>query len=295
MVTPLTADGAIDSTTIASLADFLIAGGVAGLFVLGTSGESPYLTNAQRQEVIAATHHAAAGRVPVLAGVIDTGLSRVVDQAHRARDAGADFLVVTAPFYASMSVSEVELHFRAIHDQSDVPIIAYHIPTRTHAGLDMDMIKRLAEDGVLAGIKDSSADVIHLRRLLDSTELLPGFTVMTGSELLVDVALFCGAHGAVPGLANVDPHGFTRMFRNAAASDWESARIEQRRLARLFSIIRIGRDHGLGPDAAAYGGFKAALMLRGIIPHCRTADPQTAFPDAAVALIKEELAHAELL
>jgi 4-hydroxy-tetrahydrodipicolinate synthase len=96
-----------------------------------------------------------------------------------------------------------------------------------------------------------------------------GFSVLTGSERLVDAALALGADGAVPGLANVDPHGYVRLYRRARAGDWDGARAEQERLCELSGMTG---SAGTGPSA--WGAYKAALPLRGVIDCPATAEPQ---------------------
>jgi 4-hydroxy-tetrahydrodipicolinate synthase len=118
--------------------------------------------------------------------------------------------------------------------------------------------------------------------------------VLTGSELTVDNALWMGADGVVPGLGNVDPHGYTRLFRAARAGDWAAARTEQERLLRLFGFIGVGGAR-MGGSSSALGAFKAALYLRGIIAHPTTALPQIPLDADEIARVGTYLDAAGLL
>jgi 4-hydroxy-tetrahydrodipicolinate synthase len=219
----------------------------------------------------------------------------MLEQAEAAEAAGADYVVATAPFYARADDGETAAHFQTLSRECPVPVVAYHIPGRTGRPLSPAVLGRLAADGALAGVKDSSADLLGLRAILAAEGIGAGFSVMTGSEMLVDMALFTGASGAVPGLANVDPAGFVRIYDAAQRGDWDTARAEQARLRELFGIVKAGVTHGQGPDAAAYGGLKAALSLRGVLRNAVTAAPQTPVPPAAREEIKLALVKAGLL
>lgn len=295
-ITPLTPAGDVDTGSVRRLAEHLVGAGVHGLFLLGSSGEAAYLTDAQRLTAIEAAVDAVAGRVPVLAGVIDTTTARVLDRAADAVRAGADALVATAPFYTRTHPVEVAGHFRRIHEGAGVPLFAYDIPVAVHTKLPRDVVLELAADGTLAGLKDSSGDEGSLRRLLvDLRARTPDFSVLTGSELTVDGALLAGADGVVPGLGNVDAHGYVRLYEAARAGDWAAARAEQDRLAALFALTDAGDPALMGASSSALGAFKAAARLLGLIDCAATAAPQVPLDEAAVARVRARLTGAGLL
>ncbi|MFE0464660.1 dihydrodipicolinate synthase family protein [Kitasatospora sp. NPDC058965] len=293
VVTPLTADGRIDTASLERLVGFLLEGGVDGLFALGSSSETAYLTEDQRTQVLEVVVKAAAGRVPVIAGCIETTTNRVIERARTARELGADAVVATAPFYTRTHPAEIERHFRQIAAAVDLPLFAYDIPVCVHTKLDTGMLLRLAADGVLAGVKDSSGDDGAFRYLCLGAAELPGFAVLTGHEVVVDAMLLGGADGVVPGLGNVDPHGYRRLADAAAAGDWAAARAEQDRLARLFEIVRAATD--TSGTAAGLGGFKTALMLRGIIASNAMSAPMLPLDEQQTAEVRRVLERAGLL
>ncbi|MCC9154592.1 dihydrodipicolinate synthase family protein [Streptomyces parvulus] len=296
VITPLTPAGDVDTGSVRRLAEHLIGAGVHGLFLLGSSGETAYLTDAQRLTALEAAVDAAAGRVPVLAGVIDTTTARVLDRAADAVRAGADALVATAPFYTRTHPVEIAGHFRRIREAAGLPLFAYDIPVAVHTKLPRDLVLELAGDGTLAGLKDSSGDDGSLRRLLvELRPLAPDFSVLTGSELTVDGALLAGADGVVPGLGNVDAHGYVRLYEAARAGDWATARAEQDRLAALFALTDAGDPGLMGASSSALGAFKAAARLLGLIDCAATAAPQVPLDEAAVARVRARLTGAGLL
>ncbi|MEU6964895.1 dihydrodipicolinate synthase family protein [Streptomyces chrestomyceticus] len=295
LCTPLTPDGRVDTRSLAALTTRLVGAGVSGLFVLGSSGEAAYLTDAQRRTVVETVIEAAGGR-PVLAGAIDMTTARVVEHARTAWSLGADAIVATAPFYTRTHPAEIADHFTRVRDGADLPLFAYDIPMAVHTKLPLDTVLTLARDGVLAGLKDSSGEDGALRRLLVRVRAqVPDFSVLTGSELTVDGALLAGAHGVVPGLGNVDPHGYVRLYEHAAAGRWREAAAEQDRLADLFALTDAGDPAVMGRNSSALGAFKAALHLQGVIDCPATAPPQLPLDEAAVGTVRRCLEEAGLL
>jgi 4-hydroxy-tetrahydrodipicolinate synthase len=293
--TPLTEAYEVDEPSLRRLIDFLIEAGVHGLFMLGSTSETALLTDGQRARVLEVAVDAAEGRVPVLAGVIDTSTARSLEQAQTARRIGVDALVLTAPFYVRAGAGEITEHFRIIHWEVGLPIIAYDIPSAVHVKLDREIVVSLAREGVIAGIKDSSGDDRNFRALVLETRDVPGFRLFTGSELLVDLMLQMGAHGSVPGLGNVDPAGYVKIYDALQAGDLAAAKTEQERLFRLFSIVYAGTPGRMGFTASALGAFKSALMLRGIIATNIPGRPLTTLNDDEVARVREGLVAAGLL
>ncbi|MFE6956155.1 dihydrodipicolinate synthase family protein [Streptomyces sp. NPDC057696] len=300
--TPLDETGEVDTASLARLVEHLVAGGVHGLFALGSTSEVAYLTDEQRAVTLRTVVEAAAGRVPVLAGVIDTTTARVIAHARVAAELGADALVATAPFYTRTHPKEIAGHFRTLRASVDLPLFAYDIPVAVHSKLPASLVRELAEDGTLAGLKDSSGDEGGLRRVL--VELggrdgrrdgpAPHFSVLTGSELTVDCALLAGADGVVPGIGNVDPAGYVRLYDAALAGDWALAAKEQERLVALFGMVDVGPEADMGRSSSALGSFKAALRLLGVIECGDTAFPQIQLGEESVAEVARHLRAAGL-
>lgn len=297
LCTPLHDDFTVDVDSLRRAVDFQLAAGVHGIFILGSTSEVAYLPDTQRRVVIETTIDQVAGRVPVLVGCIDMTTLRVAQHIAVAEAAGADALVVTAPFYTRTHPAEIEEHFRLLHAGTELPIFAYDIPVAVHSKLDREMILRLAQDGVLAGLKDSSGDDSNFRYVLQGKKDrgLDGFAVFTGSELLVDTLLAIGADGAVPGLGNVDPAGYVKIFDAVRGGDRELAGAEQDRLLRLFTIIDVAPAARIGRSSAALGAFKYGMKMRGVIDSAVMAPPQLPLTSDEQLQIKSKLAESGLL
>jgi 4-hydroxy-tetrahydrodipicolinate synthase len=293
--TPFTADLEVDTVSAERLVSFLIEEGVSGLFILGSSSEAAFLTDAQRDLVLEVAIKTAAGQVPVLAGAIDMTTSRMIEHASRALALGANAIVATAPFYAAVTEPpEVDRHFRALKSACDAPLIAYDIPVAVHTKLAAGSVVSLARDHVIDGVKDSSGDLAGMREVIIGTRPSPQFAIFTGMETVVDCVMQMGASGAVPGLGNVDPKGFVELYNSCRAGKWEQARQQQERLVEVFGVIRCAKP-GKGRSASALGGFKTALMLRGVISTNAMALPQAALDNEEIAAVREVLTATGLL
>jgi 4-hydroxy-tetrahydrodipicolinate synthase len=292
LVTPLDEHGDVDRTSLERLIAFLLDAGVDGVFLGGSSGEVALLDTAQRRTLTEVAVGTVAGAVPVLVGAVDTGTRRVLEHARQAAELGADAVVVTAPFYVQPHPDEIVAHFRAVHAALDVPVVAYDIPSAVGARLTPDVVTALSGERLAVALKDSSGDLASFREIL--RRVPAGFPVLTGSELLADTSVQLGAAGIVPGLGNVDPHGYVRLYRAAAAGDAAAAAREQDRLARLFTIVSVADRRRIGFTAGALGAFKAAMALRGIIANPATNPPLLPLDDTETKAIAAILDEADL-
>lgn len=297
--TPLTPSMEIDVPSLERLVDHLIDNGVDGLFVLGSTSEVAFLPDEHRRMVAETVVKRVAGQVPVLAGAIDMTTLRVIEHAKVAVEAGVQGIVATAPFYTRTHPVEIDRHFRLIAEVAETALYAYDLPISVHSKLSASLLLELAADGVLAGVKDSSGDDGGLRNLLaarDSAGVnVENFAALTGAELTVDAAMLMGVDGVVPGLGNVDPAGYVRLFKLCTEGDWDAARLEQQRLLALFGLVNAGAEDRMGRGSSAVGAFKTALHLRGVIDCPITAVPQVPLNDAETAVVRGHLEAAGLL
>ena len=297
--TPFTADYEVDEKSLRRLINYLLDGGVTGLFVLGSTSEVAYLTDKRRADVIRITIDETAGRVPVVAGAIDMTTLRTNEHVRAAVAAGIDGIVVTGPFYARTHPEEIALHFRMVKKEcGDLPLYAYNIPVATNGvKLEVDTVLKLANEGVIQGLKDSSGNDAGIRAVVLGAQKmgLKEFVVLTGSELTVDLALMAGAHGVVAGVGNIDPAGYVKIFNLVAAGDYKSARAEQERLTEMFGLVDVGAPGRMGRGSSALGAFKASLKLLGIVEDARMAPPQIPLNSDEIAAIVPFLKNAGLL
>lgn len=287
MCTPRNLDGSVDVASIKTLADFLIGGGVHGLFVLGSTGEFALLTDAQRRQVIEETVKAAAGRVPVLAGIMETSTVRSIEAGLRAKEAGAQAAVLSAPFYIRTSQSEIITHFRAVKEAVGLPLMAYDVPGAVGVKLEFDTVVQLAREGTIVGLKDSSGVTDNFRRLIIAMRDMPSFRIFTGSELIIDNCFEMGAAGSVPGLGNVFPEEYVKIYDLVKAGDIAgAAAVQDRLLACFYELISQGApSYSFG--SKALGGFKTGAKLRGGMATTVVGTPLQSFTPADEEAVAE--------
>ena len=294
VVVPLTQARELDVLSFERSVNRMIDAGVDGLFILGSSSEVVFSTDKRRNEIIENLVRIVDGRVPVLAGIIDTETERMIEHGKRAEQMGVDALVATCPFYALQGIDEIEWSFRCLHDALDLPLFAYDIPVCVHNKLDTDMLVRLGKDGVLAGVKDSSGDDISFRYLVMGNEDAGHpMSILTGHEVVVDGAYLSGADGSVPGLANVEPWGYVRQWKAAQEGDWATAKAEQDRLARIMRITAV--TQGVQGFGAGVGAFKTALQLLGVFETNQMPRPVHSLKGENVEAVRRVLVECGLL
>jgi 4-hydroxy-tetrahydrodipicolinate synthase len=281
VVTPLHPDFTVDYASFTNVIEHLIAGGVHGLFFLGSTSEVIFHDLATRRKILEHAVKVTNGRLPVLAGAVDPTTDRVIGNARAASEVGVDAVVVTAPFYTLTSQPEIIEHFRYVRDGIDIPVVAYDLPVCVHSKLERASVV-------------TSGDTGNFRYVLSDLANLPGAFVMTGGELAVDCDLLLGAHGAVPGLGNVDPGGYVRLYDAARRGDWAAARAEQARLCRLFEIIGFGTPR-TSRGASGVGGFKTAMQAMGIIASNTMARPQRTLDATEAGKVREVLRDVALV
>ena len=294
VVTPDTPDHQLDVVSFERSINRLIEAGVDGLFFLGSSGEVVFATDERRDQIVREAVRIVNHRVPVLVGIIDTQTERVLEHGRRALALGADALVATAPFYALGGPADVEEHFRILHQELDAPLFAYDIPVCVHTKLPWKMLARLGAEGVLAGVKDSSGDDVSFRYLVQENEKNGHpLALLTGHEIVVDGALLSGADGSVPGLANVEPKGYVRMWKAAQDGNWAEVKREQDRLNEISHIFDV--TTGVQGYGAGVGAFKCALNLMGIFDSNQMPRPVKPLDNQNREAIKQVLVANNLL
>jgi 4-hydroxy-tetrahydrodipicolinate synthase len=289
IVTPMHPDGRIDVESLRRLVAFQIDAGVDALFTLGTGGEGPWLTAESRRIVLETVASAVGGRVPVLAGVSDVGTARAIEAIRDAEATGCDAVVATPAFYGDNGQAEILAHFRALAQATDLPLIAYDIPSKVHVKIGAQTAATLAHEGTIVAIKDSSGDEDGFRAVIDLTADLDSFSVITGSDVIADAALFQGGDGLIVGMGNIDPHGFVALYRHCVAGDWGQARQQQTKLRAMRQITQVALPR-IGGFSATIGAFKAALVERNVIAHDTMHLPLLTLTDAEKQAVSDILA-----
>jgi 4-hydroxy-tetrahydrodipicolinate synthase len=277
-LTPLNDDETVDQRSLAALLDYLIAEGVHGLWICGTTGEFACLAGAQRAAAIRTAVQTAAGRVPVVANVGDGSTALAIANARAAAEAGADALALTPPYYYSNNQAELLDHFRALRAAVDLPLLVYNIPQTVKVKLDVGTMATLANEGTVVGLKDSQNDLDWFRSVVVATrERRPDLRGFLGTRALIDAAVLIGGVGSIPGISNIYPRWCARCHEAAARGDWAEAARYQELVMAGSGVTAVGPG---SPTAQSLGGMKAILQAEGIIASRRLCAPLHTLSDA---------------
>ena len=232
MTTPFTADGRIDHETLADDARRLEAAGVAGLVPAGSTGESATLTHDEHIEVVE-TVVGAVDDVPVIAGSGSNSTHEAVSLSHRAADAGADGLLLIAPYYNKPEQAGFLEHFRAVADAVDLPQIVYNVPSRTGQNVEPETVAELATHENIAAYKAASGDIAQISAVVEHTRGAE-FSVLSGDDALTLPLISLGGRGVISVAGNVEPERMVELVAAGLDGDFERARGLHFELSPLF-------------------------------------------------------------
>ncbi len=254
LVTPFRA-GAIDEPAMRRLVESQVAGGVRGLVPCGTTGETVTMTTAEAERVIAIVVEAAAGRVPVMAGVGGNDTRTTIERARRAGALGADAVLVVTPYYNKPTQAGLVAHFTAGADGSDLPLVLYNVPGRTGVNLLPEATLRLAAHPRIVGIKEASGSLDQASEIVAGAP--DGFAVLSGDDSLTLPIVSVGGRGVVSVVSNIAPGAVAGLVGAALAGDWEAARTAHLALFPLYRAMFCETNPAPVKDAAALLGLCA--------------------------------------
>ncbi len=260
MITPLLDRDTLDVAGLERLIEHILAGGVHGLFILGTTGEAPSLSYRLRYELIERVCGQVKGRVPVLVGITDTSFVESVNIARKARQAGAQAVVLAPPYYFPAGQAELLEYLRHLTSELPLPLFLYNMPSYTKLVFEPDTIRAAAEFPGIVGIKDSSGNMIYFRRLQSLLKENPEFSLLIGQEELLAEAVLLGGHGCVGGGANLVPQLYVDLYDAACSKDLPKIESLHKKVMHLSTTI-----YNVGQYGSSYlKGLKCALSCIGI-------------------------------
>src|SRR5215470_10227348 len=228
LVSPVDRDGRVKTDVLARLVDDVIAAGVHGLTPLGSTGEFAYLDRMQRAAVVKTTIAAAAGRVPVVAGVASASTADAVAQAQHYQALGANGILAILEAYFPLKDGQIESYFRSIADAVDIPLVMYTNPQFQRSDLSLDVIARLAEHPRIRYIKDASTNTGRLLSIMNRCG--DGLGVFSASAHIPACVMLIGGVGWMAGPACIIPRDSVRLFDLCRIGDWPGALELQRKL-----------------------------------------------------------------
>jgi 4-hydroxy-tetrahydrodipicolinate synthase len=259
LITPFTADGAIDKDVFRTLVRRQIDSGIHGLVACGTTGETPTLSHEEDEWVIATTLEIASerpsrARVRVVAGTGSNSTATAINSTRRAAAIGVDAALVVAPYYNKPDQRMLESHFRAVADEGGLPIIVYNVPGRTGVNVEAATLLRLAEHPRIVAVKEASANMDQIATILRDRPA--DFSVLAGDDTWTLPMLALGGDGVICTCSNEIPGDMAALCDAAFAGDWDAARRIHERWLPLMKANFAG-----GPNPVP---VKAAMSMMGL-------------------------------
>ena len=270
LVTPLLDNETVDIESLERLIEHLIAGGVHGLFVLGTTGEEQSLSYKVRETMIRESCRINAGRLPILVCITDTSIVESIKLANVAKECGADGLVSAPPYYFATGQPELAQFYEELVPQLPLPVFLYNMPSHVKVSFAPTTVARLAKMPQVVGLKDSSANAVYFQSVMYAVrKVKPNFAMFCGPEEITGELVLMGADGGVNGGANMFPGLYVAMYNAAKAHDIKTLVSLQQRIMQISSTIYTVGNHG----SSYLKGLKCACQQLGIINNDFVASP----------------------
>ena len=264
LITPMREDGAFDEEAFAGFVDWQIRQGTDGIVPVGTTGESPTLSHAEHCRVVEVAVEAAGGRVPVIAGAGSNSTAEAVALARHAKQAGADAALVVTPYYNKPTQEGLALHFEAVADAAELPVIIYNIPPRSVVDMSVTTMARLAKHPNIVGVKDATASLVrplHTKRACGAE-----FCQLSGEDHTALAFLAAGGAGCISVTGNVAPGLCSSMHKAWQAGDVGRAMAVQERLLDLHDAMFAESNPGPVKYAASLLGHGSGFCRLPIAP-----------------------------
>lgn len=238
MVTPLDKNEDVDKKAIERVVNFLIKGGIHGIFPLGSTGEWYGLSFKQKKEIIETVVEVNNQRIPVYTGTGATTTKETISLTRLAAEIGVDAVSVITPVFISPNDEELYNHYQAIASSTDLPIILYNNPGRTGTNLSVDLVAKLSKIDNIVGIKDSSGDMTQGAEYIRRTD--DDFAVLAGRDTLIFAFLSYGGKGAIAATANIVPQIVVKIYEEHQKGNYQEALKAQFQLAPLRMAFCLG-------------------------------------------------------
>jgi 4-hydroxy-tetrahydrodipicolinate synthase len=284
IVTPFTDDGDLNESGLRKLTDYVIDGGVHGIMTSGGTGEFPHLSREEKRLVTSVVVDQARGRVPVIAGTAACSTREAISLSQDAEEAGAEAVIVTAPYYFILPEEALFEHYEAIADATSLPVVLYNNPTYTGNNMSPQLMAKLAPNPGIIGVKQSNADMgqlVEVVRLVSSD-----FAVLTGIDSQFYPALCVGGVGIFSTAASVVPRQMVDLYRAFVDGRQQEARELHLRLQGLNRFLEY--------DPGYVAPCKEALTLLGM-PAGPVRKPLPALSAAEREGVRQALVELDLL
>ena len=261
LITPFKEDESVDYEALGRLVDYQVQNGTDYLVVLGTTAETPTLTEEEKRNIINLVVSHVRGRIPIVLGVGGNCTRNVVEQLKHGDFTGIDAILSVVPYYNKPSQEGIYQHYKAIAEASPVPVILYNVPGRTGVNMAPETCLRLARDFEnIIGVKEASGNISQMDEIIKNKPR--DFMVISGDDGITFPLITLGAVGVISVIGNAFPREFSRMVRLALNGDYEKALQIHHRFTELFSLLFVdGNPAGVKCLLNAMGFIENELRL----------------------------------
>ncbi|MFW6040437.1 MAG: 4-hydroxy-tetrahydrodipicolinate synthase [Thermoplasmatota archaeon] len=256
VITPFNNKEEVDKSKMREFLDFVIEGGVHGIFLLGTNGEAPLLTKEEKMDLMEIAVEYVDGRVPIISGTDTNSTKEAIELGKHAENVGIDAIQAVVPYYFPASHHSLVNHYTKIAEKVDLPLFIYSFPARTGNEISIQTLSKLAEHPNIKGIKDSSGDVSWYYKAIEKIKKKrDDFIFFSGNDMLLYNYLSLGGGGGVSALANVFPELVVKVYEEFKSRNYQKAKKKQ------DIAMQARRAIDEGPYMA---GVKGGLKVRGL-------------------------------
>ena len=255
LITPFKEDESVDYEALGRLVDYLLQNGADYLVVLGTTAETPTLTEEEKKKIIELVVTKVRHRIPIVLGVGGNCTKSVVDKLKNDNFEGIDAILSVVPYYNKPSQEGIYQHYKAIAQATELPVILYNVPGRTGVNMTAETTLRLAREfkNIIA-VKEASGNITQMDDIIKNKP--KDFNVISGDDGITFPLITLGAIGVISVIGNAFPREFSRMVRLALAGDYDSARTIHHRFTELFSLLFVDGNPA---------GVKSMLSMMGFV------------------------------
>lgn len=261
VITPLTSEGKFNEKAMRKLLNYLIEGGVHGLFVVGTTGEFYGLTPEEKREIYRITVDEVKGRVPVYAGTNGITTRETIMLTQIAEECKVDAVSVLTPMFIAPTQDQLIIHYKSVAENTNLPVVLYNNPPKTSVNLSPATVAKLAEVPNIVGIKDSSGDLTITAEYIRLTQNIDKFSVLMGRDTLIYGALCYGAAGSIASCANVAPGLCAEIYEKFIAGDLKGSLKAQFTLAPLRIAFALGTFPAVIKESLTMLGIEAGPCM----------------------------------
>jgi dihydrodipicolinate synthase/N-acetylneuraminate lyase len=260
LVTPLADRDELDEPGLHKLLERVIDGGVHGVFLLGSTGEAPSLTERLKRELVSKAAEIVNRRIKVIVGITDTSLVDSIELAAFAAESRADAVVAAPPPYFPINQADLRAYVETLAENCELPLFMYNMPSHSKVAFELPTVRQLLHHPRIAGLKDSSGNMLYFNQVVQLAQERPSFHVFIGPEELLAESVLVGGRGGICGGANLYPELYVELYNAAANGDLATIHRLQHRVLRLATKLYSVGD----PPSGYLTGLKCALSCMDI-------------------------------